>query len=53
MKYIMKVNIPVEKGNVALKDPQFGQKMKALLSKLRQKQLILRPCAAKEAPISL
>jgi hypothetical protein len=31
----MKVRIPIEKGNAALKDPQFGQKMGKLLADIK------------------
>ena len=35
MKYIMKMRMSVEKGNEALKDPQFGQKMSGLLAEIK------------------
>jgi hypothetical protein len=35
MKYIMKVRMPNEKGNLRLKDPQFGMKMKEILAEIR------------------
>lgn len=35
MKYIMKVRMPIEKGNEALRDPQFGHKMNELLGQIK------------------
>jgi hypothetical protein len=35
MKYIMKMRMSVEKGNLALKDPQFGHKMSDLLAQIK------------------
>ncbi len=35
MKYIMKMRMPVEKGNEKIKDPQFGHKMKELLAEIK------------------
>ena len=35
MKYIMKVKMSLEKGNEAIKDPQFGHKMNELLAKIK------------------
>ena len=35
MKYIMRVRMPIDKGNEALRDPQFGQKMNALLAEIK------------------
>ena len=35
MKYIMRVRIPQERGNVALSDPQFGHKMNDLLAEIK------------------
>ena len=35
MRYIMKMRMSVEKGNEALKDPQFGHKMSALLTEIK------------------
>ncbi len=35
MRYIMKVEMPMGPGNVALKDPQFGQKMGQLLAEIK------------------
>jgi hypothetical protein len=35
MKYIMKVRIPIEKGNVALSDAKFGNKMNELLTEIK------------------
>ena len=35
MKYIMKLRIPVERGNEATADPAFGEKMAALLSEIK------------------
>jgi len=35
MKYIMKVRMSIEKGNEALKDPQFGHKMSELLGEIK------------------
>ncbi|MCX6245230.1 MAG: hypothetical protein NTU98_11055 [Bacteroidetes bacterium] len=35
MKYIMKVQMSIEKGNEALRDPQFGHKMSELLAEIK------------------
>jgi len=35
MKYIMKVRMPVEKGNEELRNPQFGKKMNDLLAEIK------------------
>lgn len=35
MKYIMKIRMDIEKGNVALRDPQFGHKMNELLAEIK------------------
>jgi hypothetical protein len=35
MKFIMKVRFPVDEGNKALSDPQFGQKMNGLLAEIK------------------
>ena len=35
MKYIMKIRMSIEKGNEALKDPQFGHKMNGLLADIK------------------
>jgi hypothetical protein len=35
MKYIMKLRMSIEKGNEALRDPQFGHKMNELLSEIK------------------
>ena len=35
MKYILKLRFPVERGNEAIADPAFGEKMKALLSEIK------------------
>ena len=35
MKYIMKMRMSIEKGNEALKDPQFGHKMNELLTEIK------------------
>ncbi|MGB5107228.1 MAG: DUF3303 family protein [Candidatus Zixiibacteriota bacterium] len=35
MKYIIKVTMSMEAGNTALKDPQFGAKMKKLLGEIK------------------
>ncbi|MDZ4722792.1 MAG: DUF3303 family protein [candidate division Zixibacteria bacterium] len=35
MKYLVKFSWPIESGNATLKDPQFGSKMKQLLSDLK------------------
>ena len=35
MKYIMKVKFPIEKGNQALSDPQFGHRMNELLAEIK------------------
>jgi hypothetical protein len=35
MKYILKVRIPTESGNLRIKDPQFGAKMKDVLAEVK------------------
>ncbi len=35
MKYIMKMRMSVEKGNEALRDPEFGHKMHGLLAEIK------------------
>jgi hypothetical protein len=35
MKYVMKMRMSIEKGNLALKDPQFGHKMSDLLAHIK------------------
>jgi hypothetical protein len=35
MKYIMKIRMSNEKGNLAIKDPQFGHKMNDLLKEIK------------------
>ena len=35
MKYLVKIRFPVEAGNDAIKDPQFGAKMKSLLAEIK------------------
>jgi hypothetical protein len=35
MKYIMKVRMDTDKGNVALSDPEFGHKMSELLAEIK------------------
>jgi len=35
MRYIMKMRMSIEKGNLALKDPQFGHKMSDLLAQIK------------------
>jgi hypothetical protein len=35
MRYIMKMRMPVEKGNQALRDPEFGKKMNELLTEIK------------------
>ena len=35
MKYIMKVKMSLEKGNEAIRDPQFGHKMHELLTQIK------------------
>ena len=35
MKYIMKVRMSLDKGNEALRDPQFGHKMSELLAEIK------------------
>lgn len=35
MRFMMKVRIPIDKGNAALKDPQFGHKMGKLLGEIK------------------
>ena len=35
MRFIMKVRIPMERGNEVIKDPQFGQKMGKLLAEVK------------------
>jgi len=41
MKYIMKIRMSIEKGNQALKDPQFGHKMSSLLSEIKAEMGII------------
>ena len=35
MRYIMRVRIPMERGNEAIRDPQFGQKMSEVLGEVK------------------
>ena len=35
MRYLLKVTIPVERGNEALRDPEFGAKVQGLLSDIK------------------
>ena len=35
MRYIMKFSIPVEPGNAALRDPEFGKKMQKYLAEVK------------------
>jgi hypothetical protein len=35
MKYLMKVTFPNETGNLRIKDPQFGTKMKEILAEVK------------------
>lgn len=35
MKYIMKISMPVEKGNERIKDPKFGKIMQEILSEIK------------------
>jgi hypothetical protein len=35
MRYVMKVRFPIERGNEALMDPQFGKKMNDLLTEIK------------------
>ncbi len=35
MRFLMKVKMSVEKANAALKDPNFGQKMKGMIDELK------------------
>ncbi len=35
MKFLVRVQFPVEPGNKALRDPQFGSKMKSLLAEVK------------------
>ncbi|MBI1891844.1 MAG: hypothetical protein HYS18_14450 [Burkholderiales bacterium] len=35
MRYLLKMRFPVEAGNAALADPEFGEKMKRLLSEIK------------------
>jgi hypothetical protein len=35
MKYLVRLSIPIETGNDALRDPQFGAKMKTLLTDIK------------------
>ena len=37
MLHILKVRIPIEAGNTALRDPLFGKKMQSLLAKIKAK----------------
>jgi hypothetical protein len=34
MRFILEARIPIERGNAALRDPQFGQKMSDLLKEI-------------------
>ena len=35
MRYILKFSMPIDGGNAALRDPQFGKKMQQLLSDIK------------------
>jgi hypothetical protein len=35
MKYMMKIRIPMERGNEAIRDPKFGEKMNQILSEVK------------------
>jgi hypothetical protein len=35
MRYVMKMRISLEKGNKALRDPEFGHKMQTLLTEIK------------------
>ncbi|MEO6984138.1 MAG: DUF3303 family protein [Paralcaligenes sp.] len=35
MRYLLKVRFPIEAGNTATADPQFGEKMRQLLSEIK------------------
>jgi hypothetical protein len=35
MRYLMKVEMPTEAGNMAVRDPKFGEKMQTLLKELK------------------
>jgi sugar/nucleoside kinase (ribokinase family) len=35
MRYFIKLRIPIEMGNVAVKDPQFGSKMQQMLKEMK------------------
>jgi hypothetical protein len=35
MRFLVKMHIPIEAGNKALRDPEFGSKMKELLSEMK------------------
>ena len=35
MRFLMKVRMPVEKGNAAIKDPDFGKKMEGMVQALK------------------
>ena len=35
MRYIMKLRMPIDRGNEALSDPQFGHKMNDLLTEIK------------------
>ena len=35
MKYIMKLRMPIDRGNEALSDPEFGKKMNELLGQIK------------------
>ena len=35
MLHILQVRIPIDAGNAALRDPEFGKKMKALLAEIK------------------
>ena len=38
MRYIIKVRIPMERGNELLRDPKFGEKMANLLKELKAEE---------------
>jgi len=35
MRYLVKISIPIEAGNTAIRDPQFGHKIQTLLAELK------------------
>lgn len=35
MRYILKFTMPIDGGNAALRDPQFGKKMQQLLTEIK------------------